>query len=269
MRAVTQLFRMFVAAARRLPRRGGPERLPRARSRRRRRRRRRRSWVRASSRPPSSPTGTAPRIAPPRSRSRSTSSRSTTSTRATPRACAATSRSRSRSSRPATSGSSAASSSRRTTTTPGMGACDSCNSGRQFPSAQLGIRAQIQHLRNFADLTSRAATLHNPPVVEWYGKRSNGTLDPALGDLQLRPLLRQGHRAHVEPDGRPAEVGERAQLRRRRDPDLQPDAHVQRSAGHAARPTGSASVPARRRSARSRSGTPGARSPRGRPATTC
>jgi len=63
----------------------------------------------------------------------------------------------------------------------GMGACDSCNSGRQFPSAQLGIRAQIQHLRNFADITSRASNLHNPVVLEWYGKRSNGTLDPALG----------------------------------------------------------------------------------------
>ncbi len=62
----------------------------------------------------------------------------------------------------------------------GMGACDSCNSGRQFPSARVGIRAQIQHLKNFADPTSRAATLAHPPVVEWYGKRSNGTLDAAL-----------------------------------------------------------------------------------------
>ena len=62
----------------------------------------------------------------------------------------------------------------------GMGACDSCNSGRQFPSAQVGVRAQIQHLRNFADPTSRAAGLAHPPVVEWYGHRSDGTLDPAL-----------------------------------------------------------------------------------------
>ncbi len=62
----------------------------------------------------------------------------------------------------------------------GMGACDSCNSGRQFPSARLGVRAQIQHLKNFADPTSRAATLSNPPVLEWYGLR-NGVLDAALG----------------------------------------------------------------------------------------
>ncbi|MBK5287395.1 MAG: glucosaminidase domain-containing protein [Acidimicrobiia bacterium] len=62
----------------------------------------------------------------------------------------------------------------------GMGACDSCNSGRQFLSARVGVRAQIQHLKNFADPTSRAATLANPPVVEWYGRRSTGALDPVL-----------------------------------------------------------------------------------------
>ena len=63
----------------------------------------------------------------------------------------------------------------------GMGACDTCNSGRQFPNAQLGIRAQIQHLRNFADITSHASRLSHPVVLEWYGRRSDGTLDPALG----------------------------------------------------------------------------------------
>src|SRR5262245_60578586 len=50
----------------------------------------------------------------------------------------------------------------------GMGACDSCNSGRQFPSPQMGVRAQIQHLKNYADINSRAAKLRNPPVPEWY-----------------------------------------------------------------------------------------------------
>ncbi len=62
----------------------------------------------------------------------------------------------------------------------GMGACDSCNSGRQFPNARVGVRAQIQHLRNFADATSRASGLAHPPVVEWYGRRSDGTFDPVL-----------------------------------------------------------------------------------------
>ncbi len=62
----------------------------------------------------------------------------------------------------------------------GMGACDSCNSGRQFSSPRAGVRAQIQHLRNFADPTSRAANLANPPSLEWYGRRSDGSFDPAL-----------------------------------------------------------------------------------------
>jgi hypothetical protein len=50
----------------------------------------------------------------------------------------------------------------------GMGACDSCNSGRQFPNPQMGVRAQVQHLKNYADINSRAAKLRNPPVPEWY-----------------------------------------------------------------------------------------------------
>ncbi len=75
----------------------------------------------------------------------------------------------------------------------GMGACDSCNSGRQFPSAQIGVRAQIQHLRNFADPTSRAANLAHWPVVEWYGLRSNGTLDPALAVTNYDHFFAKGN----------------------------------------------------------------------------
>lgn len=51
----------------------------------------------------------------------------------------------------------------------GMGACDSCNSGTQFSSPRAGVRVQIQDLRNYADINSRASNLHNPPVPEWYG----------------------------------------------------------------------------------------------------
>jgi len=47
----------------------------------------------------------------------------------------------------------------------GIGACNSCNGGRVFADAQLGVRAQIQHLRNYADPTSRASNLRNPPWV--------------------------------------------------------------------------------------------------------
>ncbi len=38
----------------------------------------------------------------------------------------------------------------------GMGACDSCNSGRQFPSPRIGARVQVQDLRNYADPARRA-----------------------------------------------------------------------------------------------------------------
>jgi uncharacterized protein YlxW (UPF0749 family) len=51
----------------------------------------------------------------------------------------------------------------------GLGACDGCSGERQFPTARDGIRAQIQHLRNYADRTSRASDLANPPSPFWYG----------------------------------------------------------------------------------------------------
>ncbi len=50
----------------------------------------------------------------------------------------------------------------------GLGACDSCNGGIAFPSPQSGVRAQIQHLRNYADAASRVSNLHNAPVPELY-----------------------------------------------------------------------------------------------------
>lgn len=51
----------------------------------------------------------------------------------------------------------------------GMGWCDSCRSGTQFPTPRDGVRAQIQHLKNYADSTSRASGLHYPPSPYWYG----------------------------------------------------------------------------------------------------
>ncbi|MFZ4583930.1 MAG: hypothetical protein ACOYNI_01775 [Acidimicrobiia bacterium] len=50
----------------------------------------------------------------------------------------------------------------------GIGACNSCSGGRTFVDAQLGVRAQIQHLRNYADPTSRASNLKNPPWTSAY-----------------------------------------------------------------------------------------------------
>ncbi len=46
----------------------------------------------------------------------------------------------------------------------GIGACDTCTSGTGFPSPQLGVRAQIQWLRNYADPTSRVSNLHRPSM---------------------------------------------------------------------------------------------------------
>src|SRR5262245_28630916 len=55
----------------------------------------------------------------------------------------------------------------------GIGACDACANGIQFPSALSGVRAQIQLLRDYADAGSRAASLPDPLVPELWG------LDPA------------------------------------------------------------------------------------------
>src|SRR5207245_1689961 len=36
----------------------------------------------------------------------------------------------------------------------GLGACDTCTSGLRFGNAQTGVRAQIQHLRAYADASA-------------------------------------------------------------------------------------------------------------------
>lgn len=74
----------------------------------------------------------------------------------------------------------------------GMGACDSCNSGRQFRSARAGIRAQIQHLKNFADPTSRAVNLVHPASPEWYGRRADGSYDPILAASNFDRFFAKG-----------------------------------------------------------------------------
>ena len=54
----------------------------------------------------------------------------------------------------------------------GMGWCDSCSTGRVFPTARDGVRAQIQHLRNYGDQLSRASQLSHPASVYWYAPSS-------------------------------------------------------------------------------------------------
>jgi hypothetical protein len=56
----------------------------------------------------------------------------------------------------------------------GIGACDSCNGEIGFPTPRDGVRGQIQMLRNYADPTSRAANLANPPSPQIYGSNPFG-----------------------------------------------------------------------------------------------
>jgi len=50
----------------------------------------------------------------------------------------------------------------------GLGWCDSCAYGTRFPTPRDGVRAQIQHLKNYADPTSRSSGLANPASPYWY-----------------------------------------------------------------------------------------------------
>ncbi len=68
----------------------------------------------------------------------------------------------------------------------GLGACDSCPTGRRFPTARDGVRAQIQHLRNYADEQSTAAALANPPSPYWYGS------DPATAAQNFDTFYAKG-----------------------------------------------------------------------------
>ena len=82
---------------------------------------------------------------------RSRCSRRSTSTRAPRPACAAMSRSRSRSSRPVASPTPGAQATDNNFA--GIGWCDSCPHGFDFPDAETGVRAQMQLLRIYVDPT--------------------------------------------------------------------------------------------------------------------
>jgi hypothetical protein len=68
----------------------------------------------------------------------------------------------------------------------GLGACDSCKGQRRFPTALDGVRAQIQHLRNYADRRSRATVLAHPPSPYWYGS------DPATAARNFDTFFAKG-----------------------------------------------------------------------------
>jgi len=68
----------------------------------------------------------------------------------------------------------------------GLGWCDSCADGTNFPTPRDGVRAQIQHLLNYADSSSRAANLHNPPSPYWYSS------DPATAARKFDTFFAKG-----------------------------------------------------------------------------
>ena len=68
----------------------------------------------------------------------------------------------------------------------GMGWCDRCSSGASFPTPRDGVRAQIQHLLNYADPSSRASRLHHPPSPFWYG------MDPATAANNFDTFFAKG-----------------------------------------------------------------------------
>jgi hypothetical protein len=54
------------------------------------------------------------------------------------------------------------------------------------------VRAQIQHLKNYADPTSRAATLAHPPVLEWYGRCRDGSFTPGCAIINFDTFFAKG-----------------------------------------------------------------------------
>ncbi len=68
----------------------------------------------------------------------------------------------------------------------GMGAYGDGSRVMRAPDARTGVRAQIQHLRNFSDPTSRASNLAYPPVPVWYGA------DPATAASRYDSFSRKG-----------------------------------------------------------------------------
>ena len=68
----------------------------------------------------------------------------------------------------------------------GLGACDSCAGEPGFPSPRDGVRAQIQHLKNYGDPDSFAGGLAHPPQPNWYGS------DPAQAARNFDTFFAKG-----------------------------------------------------------------------------
>ena len=68
----------------------------------------------------------------------------------------------------------------------GLGWCDSCAQGTRFPTPRDGVRAQVQHLKNYADATSRASGLAHPPSPYWY------SADPVVAARKFDTFFAKG-----------------------------------------------------------------------------
>ena len=80
----------------------------------------------------------------------------------------------------------------------GIGACDTAVARYSFPTPRDGVRAQIQHLRNYADPGSRASKLSHPPEPDLYGDdpvRAASNFDTffAKGTAQTWQSMGKGH----------------------------------------------------------------------------
>ena len=69
----------------------------------------------------------------------------------------------------------------------GIGACDSCGTGFGFSSPISGVRAQIQLLRNYADINSRVSNIPDAPVAELWGS------NPATAAYNFDHYFAKGH----------------------------------------------------------------------------
>ena len=68
----------------------------------------------------------------------------------------------------------------------GIGACDSCESEIAFATPRDGVRGQIQLLKTFADPSSRASALANPPSPQLFGR------DPAAAAASFDNYIFKG-----------------------------------------------------------------------------
>ncbi len=87
----------------------------------------------------------------------------------------------------------------------GIGACDSCHSGHRYPSARIGVRAQMQLLRGYADPHPLAGAMIHPPrsylgIAPTWRQMGHGrwATAPNYSDAILRTYASMLRFAHVD-----------------------------------------------------------------------